>query len=581
MSKAFLLLILTYPLFCGAQEGEPYLSNKTYTYEQTIEAYTKMAREHPGLCTLQSHGFSDDGAEMSLFIINKSGKFESADFNDKVVLMINNGIHPGEPCGVDACVKLSKDLLADPKLIPDNVVIGIIPLYNIGGAKNRNCCSRTNQNGPEMYGFRGNSKNLDLNRDFIKADSKNTKAFYAIYHYLHPHIFVDTHTSNGADYQHIMTLITSQTDKMTPELRNYTLEKLNPYLFDAMAKDGYDMVPYVHTVKQIPDDGIMDYLESPRYSTGYTNLFNTISFVTETHMLKTFRQRVESTYTFLELLINYMDKHYKELIELKQKADYQTAFMKEFPIEWVMDTVNVDSLFFKGYEAEYIPSEVTNAKRLYYNRDRPFERYIPYYNHFTPSKVVQRPDYYLIPGAWDNVIDNLKANHIKVYELTRDLELSVEVYYIADYETVGSPYEGHYLHHHVQPVKDTIVITYKKGDYIIPTQTVDSRFIVETLEPHATDSYLAWNYFDATLQQKEWFSAYVFEDEASTILDKNPGLKKRFEEMKKDDPEFAKNDFAQLYFIYKNSEHYEPTHKRYPITRFNGKIEASNLRESK
>ncbi len=566
MKKILLLSFLSLSLGSIAQEKEPYLSNETYTYEGVIEEYNKLAEKYPDLCQMQKHGYSDYGEEMSLFIISKVG-FKKENFRDKAVIMINNGIHPGEPCGVDASVKLSKELLADPKLISEEVVIGIIPLYNIGGANNRSCCSRTNQNGPNFYGFRGNAKNLDLNRDFIKADSKNTLAFYEIYHLLNPHLFIDTHTSNGADYQHTMTLITSQVDKMHPKLRTYTLEKLNPYLFEQMEKNNFPMAPYVHTMKRIPDDGIKDYLESPRYSTGYTNLFNTIGYVSETHMLKTFEDRVESTYVLLKLLNEYAGKNHEELKDLKREIEANIGEEKEFGIAWSLDTNRYDMIDFLGYEAEYKKSEVSGTDRLFYNHEKPYNRKIKYYNHYLTTQKIIRPKYYVIPKAWDFVVDLFKANNIEVLQLSSDAEIEVEVYRISKYDNINRPYEGHFLHHSVEVQAEKRTINYKKGDYIVPTTNKNVRFIVETLEPHATDSYLAWNYFDAVLQQKEWYSAYVFEDEAAEILKNKADVKKRFDERMATDESFANSPSAQLYFVFQNSVHYEETHNVYPIAR--------------
>lgn len=547
---------------------EPYKKNQTYTYDQLHNEYANLVKSHPNSCKLIQFGSSDYGKNIELFLINKDGNFQEGSFKNKSVLLINNAIHPGEPCGVDACVKLSKELLADEANLPQNVVIGIIPMYNVGGAHNRSCCSRANQNGPEEYGFRGNAQNLDLNRDFIKSDSKNTFTFYKIYHFLKPNIFVDTHTSDGADYQHVMTLITSQMDKMNPWMKSYTKAKLNPALFSQMDKEGYPMVPYVHQMKTTPDDGIKDYLETPRYSTGYTNLFNTISYVTETHMLKPFEERVESTYAFLKIMVDYMETETEQLIALKKKLDYRTGFMEEFVLNWEMDTLNFDTIDFMGYEAEYINSDVTGLPRLHYNREKPWTKGIKYYNRYKGIDTVRAPEYYIIPQAWKSVIVRLQLNDVKIDRLVKDMVVETEVYYIDHYDTRDNPYEGHYLHTHIEVSKKTKQITYHKGDYVVHTTNKNRRFLVETLEPHAPDSYFAWNYFDAILQQKEWFSAYVFEEKAKQILEDNPELKSDFEEKKKMDKDFAGSGFAQLYFIYKRSSNYERTYNMYPITRF-------------
>ncbi len=579
MRIIFILLLFSTGKFCFSQE-EPYLSNQTYTYESAIEQYKNLAEKYPKLCAYQEFGMSDYGLPVSLFLINKSGKFYPREFESKTVFLINNAIHPGEPEGVDASIKLSKDLLKDTSLIPDNVIIAIIPIYNIGGAHNRNCCSRANQNGPLEYGFRGNSKNLDLNRDFIKSDSKNTYAFWQIFHTLKPAVFIDTHTSDGADYQYTMTLITSQRDKMNPVIADYVGKKMDPWLYESMEKKGFPMSPYVTTLTEIPDDGIVEFMETPRYSTGYVNLFNTIGYVAETHMLKPFDKRVEATYDLLMSIIQFMDENHRELKELKKAADKNLLETEKFALNWELDTTRFDSIDFDGYEAEYKMSDVTGSKRLYYNQQKPFTKKIRFYNRYFSRDIVTKPHYYIIPQAWDIIIEKLKRNQVKIFRLKEDIDVKAEIYDILHFETVNGPYEGHYLHHSVEIDKEEKMMHYRKGDYVIPTDNTAVRFIIETLEPHAVDSYLAWNYFDAVLQQKEWFSAYVFEDEAPKVLAENPELKKQFEEKKKNDADFAANTFAQLYFIYKGSSHYEPSHNEYPVARIMEKIDPAKLEES-
>ncbi len=577
MLKVILFLFAFSFIYNGFSQQTPYLNNETYTFDEAVNAYKELAKKMPEYCTLDAVQSSDFGIEMPLFIIDKSGVFETPKNDTKTTLLINNAIHPGEPCGVDACIELAQTLLSNPALIPQNVRIGIIPIYNIGGAHNRNCCSRANQNGPKEYGFRGNAKNLDLNRDFIKADSKNTQAFYAIFHRLKPTVFVDTHTSNGADYQHTMTLITSQIDKMSDPLSKFVTTKLNPYLFEQMEAANYPMVPYVHSMGKTPDNGIFDYLETPRYSTGYTNLFNTISYVTEAHMLKPYKERVIATRVFLERLIAYMNLNTNTLLRVKKEAIDQNSKADKLALNWTLDTTHFQQINFKGYTAKYKPSKVTGNDRLFYDRAQPYEKKIPYYNHYTAVNRVDVPNFYIIPQAWDAVILQLLANQITVYQFKNDTTLNVEAYYITNYETVTSPYEGHYLHYNIEADKVKRTTSYKAGDYVVPVKNENIRFIVETLEPTAPDSYFAWNYFDAILQQKEWFSAYVFEDEAALMLENNPQLKTDFETKRKTDSTFANSDFAQLYYLYKQSTHYERTKNLYPVARFNQTLNPSSL----
>ena len=569
MKNYFVCCFLLIAIKTFAQKTPFELSGKTETttYTAAIAYYENLAKSYPEAKLLR-YGDTDFGKPLHLLILSKDKVFDPIAIrkSNKRILLINNGIHPGEPEGIDASMMLARDLLKGNKL-PKNVVIGIIPLYNIDGSFNRTGTSRANQNGPVAYGFRGNGKNLDLNRDFIKTDSKNSAAFQLIFNTWQPEIFVDTHTSNGADYQYVMTLIPTQKDKLNGILSNYLTKTLVPDLYTDMEKQGYPMIPYVNSIGETPETGITGFIESPRYSTGYTTLHNTIGFMPETHMLKSYDLRVDATYKLLQAYVHIVERDAKIIGENKQKADEFVAAQKEFPLDWKLDKTTVNDLTFKGFEAGQKTSAVSGADRLYYDRSKPYTKTIKEWNKFEPAISVQKPIAYIIPKAWDRVINLLKLNGVKLQEIKADQKIEVESYYIGDFKTATRPYEGHYLHSAVKlsPVKQKL--QYYAGDFVVYVNQPGNRYIVETLEPQATDSYFNWNFFDSILDMKEHYSAYVFEDTAAELLKKNPELKDKLEAKKASDAEFAKNGAAQLDFVYKNSDYYEKTHNRYPVAR--------------
>src|ERR1700761_535284 len=323
--------------------------NYTATYAQVIDYYQKLAKQHTQM-RLFNYGITDIGKPLTLVVLSRDGVFDPALIKkqNKRVLLINNGIHPGEPEGIDASMMLVRDLLKKNQL-PKDVVLCFIALYNIDGSMNRGL-SRINQDGPRAYGFRGNSRNLDLNRDFIKADSRNALAFEKILNTWQPEVFLDNHTSDGADYQYVMTLIETQKDKQNPILADYTSKTLSPELYRRMKHDGYEMTPYVESEETSPDSGIMAFLETPRFSTGYTVQHNVISYVTETHMLKPYDKRVYSTYDFMDHLISIVERDHAAIGQLKQQADAQIKVQKTFALNWDLDQSRFDTITFKGYE---------------------------------------------------------------------------------------------------------------------------------------------------------------------------------------------------------------------------------------
>jgi len=545
-------------------------SNTTATYHEAIEFYEALAKKYPKQLQLSAVGMTDAGYPLHVAVLSKDGDFDPASLRakDKRILFINNAIHPGEPCGVEATMLLFRDLLAQKigQEWLEKVVLVAISYYNIGGGLNRGSYSRANQNGPEAYGFRGNAKNLDLNRDFIKCDSRNAMTFNRIFTIWQPDMFTDNHTSNGADYQYTITLIDAQKDKLDPHLAELSQERIVPQLYAKMQKKGWAVTPYVYS-RGTPDSGIAGFLDLPRYSSGYAALHNAFAFIPETHMLKPFKDRVGSTYDLMCSMLEILHEDSDAIKAARAKAIENTRTKTTFDLNWTLDQSVVDTILFKGYTAKYKPSEISGQERLYYDRDEPFEKPIPHFNTYKSTQSVEKPLAYIIPQAYWRVIERLQWNGVELQQLTENVEIPVEQYYIRDYETGRSSYEGHYLHSQVEVETVARNWPYRQGDYVVFVNQPSNRYIVETLEPQGADSFFAWNFFDSILMQKEYFSSYVFEERAVEILEENPDLRAALEKRKSEDEEFAKSGRAQLDFIYRNSPHYELTHNLYPVGR--------------
>jgi hypothetical protein len=462
---------------------------------------------------------------------------------------------------------LIRDLVAGKIHIPDNVGLAVIPIYNIGGALNRTSFSRVNQNGPEAYGFRGNAQNLDLNRDFTKNDSRDARSFVEIFHWLNPDLQIDNHVSDGADYQYTMTLLCSQWNKLGGQLGLFFHDALQPALFADMTKRGWPMTPYVEFESGNPNDGWDGFYDEPRYSSGYATLFHTIAFMPETHMLKPFKDRVLSTYAVMQAIIAQSSKYSDELLK-KRAADIAAdRDSTRLALDWKVDKSRWDSLRFRGYETGMKPSDVTGMPRMFYDHTKPFERPVRFYDYFVPDAWAKVPKAYVIPQGWHAVVDLLQLNGVRTRRLTEDTTMTVEVYQIADYKSYPRAYEKHHKNTAIQVRADQESLHFLKGDYVIQTDQAARRFLVEMLEPTGEDSYFAWNFFDAILQQKEGYSAYRWEDVAGDWLKAHPDVRQELDEKRKADSVFAKNARAQLEFVYQHSPYYEPEHLRYPVYR--------------
>jgi hypothetical protein len=392
--------------------------NQTTTWSDCVAWYEELARRYPSVLRFGVIGTSDAGVPIHAGVVSSDGVFDVDAIKraGRPVFFNNNGIHPGEPEGVDGCMALVRDFCTQPSRLAalGETVFIFIPLYNVDGSLNRANTSRVNQDGPEQFGFRGNSRHLDLNRDFVKCDTLTAQVFNKFFTSWDPDVMVDTHTSNGADYSYTMTLIHTQPDKLGAELGGFLRDTMLPAMYAQMEARGWPTCPYVNPVKDSPDHGIADFLETARFSTGYAALHHTIGFMPETHMLKPFQDRYESMRALVETALDFTVANADRIPALRRAAREEGRTRGEWPVRWKMDETNPSSFRFKGYEAGYKPSVLGDYSRLYYDRSKPWERDITWYNRFNADITVPAPKAYLIPQAWREAIERLQLNGVKM-----------------------------------------------------------------------------------------------------------------------------------------------------------------------
>jgi hypothetical protein len=569
--QTYLLLFLSFYLIPKDVSGQivpkKYLFNQTFSYEELIQTYKALESKH-GITRFLEYGKSDGGKPLHLFIIDADGDFSPVEARrkGKKVLFILNGIHAGEPDGIDASVEFAEELLLDGELkkLLKNVVPIIVPVYNVDGMLMRGT-TRANQNGPEEAGFRATSRNLDLNRDCMKADSRNTRFLLRALNEWEPEFFVDTHVSNGADYRYIMTYIPTAPDKLEEPQKMYLMNELIPKLNESMRVSGYELAPYVNMIGETPESGITAFIDSPRYTTGLASLFGSIGFTTETHMLKPFPDRVKATKAFLSFLFQELAKNYDKIASLKKQSAYSIKNAEGFYLNHENDFSRFDVFLFKGYEAEYKPGAASGGVQIFYNRNKPTEKQINYYPFLRGKNFTSKPVAYLIPQAWPEIVEKLIWNGVKLEQLENDSVLQAEIYVVDDYKSADF-YEGRTRINPTRIRTEKKRITASAGDYLVFMSTEKDKFIMSALEPFCKDSYFQWGFFNSVLEQKEHFSPYIFEETAAAMLKADPALREKMEDY------FQKNPASdtpenRLNYLYQRSKFVEKTKGLYPIYR--------------
>ena len=544
--------------------------NQTTLWTDCIAFYEELARRFPQVLRFEQIGVSDGGIPVHRGVVSADGVFGRDDIKaaGRTVFFNNNGIHPGEPEGVDSCMAMVRDFCHDPAKLAalGETVFLFIPVYNVDGCLNRANTSRVNQDGPEQFGFRGNSRHLDLNRDFVKCDTLNAKLFNQLIASWQPDVMVDTHTSNGADYPYTMTLIHTQADKLGYGLGPFLRNTMLPAIYAEMEQRGWPTCPYVNPVQDTPDDGIAEFLEVPRFSTGFAALHHVIGFMPETHMLKPFADRYESMRALVETTLAFTVRHGAEIKRLRAEAKAAARKQAAWPVMWRMDENNPATFRFKGYAAKRHPSVIGNYTRLSYDRSQPWEKDIAYYNSFPASVTVRAPKAYVVPQQWREAIERLQWNGVRMTRVEQAETVQAQYYHIASVQSRPTAYEGHMFHDGVEVEARTGAFQLNVGDYIVPLDQDNARYAVETLEPQGHDSFFRWGFFNSVLEKKEAFSDYVFEDLALEMLETEPELKAKFEAWKLANPALLSDQDAVLNFIFHNGQrHAEPEWRRYPV----------------
>ena len=548
---------------------------ETENYDQTMTYFKKLAESSP-YAKMLSFGISPQGRKLYCLVVSKDRAFNpiSAKKTGKPIIFINNGIHSGEIEGKDASMLLLREILVTKEKanLIDNTILLVIPIFSVDAHERSSPYNRINQNGPANMGWRTTAQNLNLNRDWTKADAPEMQAMLKLFSSWLPDFFVDTHTTDGADYQYTITYSMEHYQNVDAGLRGWIVGKLMPYLNKSVTDDGYLIAPYLEFKGQKIENGIIGASFSPRFSHSYAAAQNRPGLLIETHMLKPYKDRVFSTKSLLTAIITYTNKNGKEVIALNKAADKNSIEeysigKKYYPLSLELTDRSVP-FHFMGIKAEHDSSWVSGTIWTRYTGVK-YETDIPYYDQMVVTDSVQAPKKYLIPlewGKWKNLIDRIKLHGIKVEQLKTPKTLTVTEYKFKNVKYANYSFEGR---QRVKADYDTIseTVNIPKGTYVIKTNQRTIRLILNLMEPKADDSFLQWGFFNSIFERKEYYESYVMEKIARQMMEKDPELKKEFEKKLATDENFRRNPRQRLDFFYSRSPYMDEKLNVYPILR--------------
>jgi Zinc carboxypeptidase len=548
---------------------------ETPRYDETVAYSRKLADASP-LIRFMSFGKSGEGRDLPLLIAASGNSFtpQTARRAGKVVMMIQACIHAGESDGKDAGLALLRDIAITktrPGLL-DRVVILFIPIYNTDGHERFGPFNRINQNGPDRMGWRVTSGNLNLNRDYMKADAPETRAWLKLWTEWNPDLLIDCHVTDGADFRYNITYIYEHHEHVSPTVLVWMREAFDGRIFPATESTGNLLAQYM-TFRDNRDltKGIDGFVMPPRFSTGYTTIRNRPGLTIETHMLKDYRNRVHGTYDLLRFTLEEVNRNPEKLLRAIREADEQTIkagqaydAAKRYPLRIEM-TDKPRPFQFKGVESRTELSDVSGALRVVFGT-KPVDMTIPFYDDGRVAAAVAPPLYYIVPPQWKSAIDVMAAHGLHLQRLTAPATIEVESYRFTDVKFAATPFEGRVL----PEFKSQLVRerrTYPAGSILVPLAQTAGNVAVHLLEPDGPDSLVAWGFFNAIFEQKEYGEDYVLEKLAREMLAKDENLRREFEQKVMNDPKFAANASARLNFFYERSPYWDAQMSLYPVGR--------------
>lgn len=577
---------------------------ETPSYEATIDYCRQLDASSP-MITYTTFGKSARGKALPLLILDRDGFTQPEEIRraGRTLLLLQACIHAGESDGKDAGLMLFRDLTigspqpgnagtggSKPREVKhlikpssellENVSIIFIPIFNVDGHERFGPYNRINQNGPREMGWRTTANNLNLNRDYLKAEAPEMQAWLTMFNRWMPDFFVDAHTTDGADYQYVLTYLMEIYGDMDEGLTNWSKNTFIPRMQTHMNNSGYPVYPYVGFRNwHDPRSGLITHVAPPMLSQGYTSLRNRPGLLIETHMLKPYRQRVESTYECILTTLEILGKESVSLRRLIQTADQFTqsdSFLKEpFPLEF--ETRKDDSLMveFLGVEYEMVKSDITGGNWFKYS-DKPAAFQLPYFSSTRPVLTVKLPRAYVIPPEWKTIIDRIRIHGIKTWELSKDVMLAVATYRFKNPKWQQFSFEGRHPMTNIE--YDEIVDTclFPAGSAVVEVMQPAGYIIPHLLEPKGSGSFVYWGFFDAIFEQKEYGESYVIEKMAREMMAEDPALIAEFEEKKRTDSTFALSPQQILNWFYNKTPYADKRKGIYPV----GKIYDPKVLES-
>lgn len=549
---------------------------RTGRYDEVIKLCADFQRAYPKQVKCIDFGITPEGRPMKALIVTRAGAFtpQAAQQRGLPVVLIQGGIHAGEIDGKDAGFLALREVLenqAAPGAL-DKQVLLFVPVFNVDGHERFKEWNRPNQRGPVEMGWRTTAQNFNLNRDYVKADAPEMQAMLALVNAWDPLAYIDLHVTNGAKFEHDVSIQVEPVHSADVEFRKAGLELRTNVLADIEKQGSMPHAFYMSFAEtDNPQSGFVDGVSDPRFSTGYFPLRNRLAMLVETHSWKDYPTRVRVTRNTVVSVLSQVAQHGKAWQKAAHEADARAADIggATVPVTYKASD-KVRMIDFRGYAYTRTPSDVSGILMTRYDETKPQIWTVPLRDDIVPDMSVTAPKAgYIVPAAHAAMVSaKLKQHGISYRTLDREGRAEVETFR-ADKATFGAGSLESHQRLAVEGEWKPEARPLSKGMLFVPIAQPKSRLVMAMFEPKAPDSILAWGGFNNAFERKEYMEEYVAEDVAREQMAADPAIAAQFKKRLETDPAFARNPHARLEFFARRHVSYDERYNLYPVLRAN------------
>lgn len=558
-----------------AKPGDPWITpaeesgfRTTPSYDETFNWLRRLTSSAPEL-RLVSLGKSDEGRDIWMVIASREQFFtpEGLQRSGKPTLMAQAGIHAGEIDGKDAGLMFLRDLTVGGRRrdLLDRANFLFVPIFNVDGHERTSRFARINQRGPDVMGWRTTARNLNLNRDFTKLDAAETRALVAALDRWQPHLYIDIHVTDGADYQYDVTFGWNESG-YSPSIMRWLNSHLRPAFMLDLRNRGHIPGPLIFPSSADEDimKGLLVGHQQARFSTGYGDARHIAAVLIENHSLKPYEQRVLGTVVMLEVALETLGR---AGLELREATMGDSRLRQDpVPLAWrAPQTPTGEIMQFLGVQLRAAQSPISGAMRTEW-LGVPVPMRIPVIRESEIALSVPRAKAYWIPPAWGDIAERLRLHGVNMERVASPREIDVEMYRLTDAKLAAQPFEGH-VRVTAKTTTERRRETFPAGSYRVPSDQPLGELIAVLLEPASEDSFFQWGFMYEILQRTEYFENYVLEPLAEQMLANDPKIAAEFAQRLETDAAFRASADQRLMFFYERSPYFDQRWRLYPIGR--------------